>query len=63
MHQDYSTVSGIFVGIIAALIFITSLFAWENKGRDLNGGGVEVERKTADGNTTPTSGADAEKVA
>lgn len=64
VHEDYATVSGIFVGIIAALLIITALLAWENKGRDLNGGGHDdgqVERyvvdkvDAVDGQMTPKS--------
>ncbi|EOQ98989.1 Carboxylic acid transporter protein-like protein [Wallemia ichthyophaga EXF-994] len=64
VHEDYATVSGIFVGIIAALLIITALLAWENKGRDLNGGGHDdgqaeryvVDKVDAvDGQMTPKS--------
>lgn len=33
--EDYSTVAGIFVGIIGALIFITALAGKENLGKDI----------------------------
>ncbi|TIA87531.1 hypothetical protein E3P99_03113 [Wallemia hederae] len=63
VHQDYATVSGIFVGIIAALILITALFAWENKGRDLgvSEGKEGKEQVREKGDVTPATNNDGEK--
>lgn len=60
VHQDYATVSGIFVGIIAALILITALFAWENKGRELGVSEGKKEGKEK-GDETPATNNDGEK--